>query len=108
MGWRECHQLPQKTQHGDSGPAQEVSVGWEHLAPRGSLPRLLADAVCQGALCSCVPLTLGWDLFFLRYPFGAALEVINTSFESRGFSKHLPSGITYHINHSPKNKLVLT
>lgn len=64
--------------------------------------------LCWDALCSCVCSTLGWDLLLLCYPFAAALKAINTSFESRGFSKHLPSGITYHINHSPRNKLVMT
>lgn len=45
---------------------------------------------------------LGWCRLFLSYPLAAALKVISTSLECRGFSKHLPSGTTYHINHSPR------
>lgn len=106
MAW--IHQLPQETRHRDPAPPQGGERWVGAAGPLGSLARLLAESLCRGALGSCVPLTLGWDLFFLCYPFAAALKVINTSFESRGFSKHLPSGITYHINHSPRNKLVLT
>lgn len=50
---------------GDPVPAWEVSTGGEHQTPRGPSPRCLH---------SCVPLTLGWDLFFLHYPFAAALK----------------------------------
>lgn len=85
-----------------------------HQLPQHGAPRRWGLGGTPGSETTCpvpfVPVSLQrcWDLLFLCYPFAAALEVINTSLESRGFSKRLPSATTYRINHSPRNKLVLT
>lgn len=85
-----------------------LSAEWEHPAPWVPHQDSWQKCVLRYTSLLCPLFLAGLGLVLPLLSFCCSFEIIHTSSESRGFLEHLPSATTYHINHSPRNKLVLT